>query len=207
MLGEHSYWLGRFGSTRHIRNSRLSLVRILRWRCRSINPPRKSSVSAGFCCLNGEEFDRNPVACYLASTGSPSLVLARIFQLVWSDVGFTAAHILRRPSRFCKVCTMAEIHTDGHERRKRARINIRYSVRIDSSQGVLSGQTKNISRSGALIACACREPLLPGVPLDLTIKRPSAPSIETSARVVWCSVPGFRGDSLICRIGVRFTQS
>jgi len=65
------------------------------------------------------------------------------------------------------------------------------------------GQTKNISRSGALIACACREPLLPGVPLDLTIKRPSAPSIETSARVVWCSVPGFRGDSLICRIGVR----
>jgi len=97
-------------------------------------------------------------------------------------------------------------HANLGERRRRERINLRYAVTIKSSQGILSGETKNISPGGALIACACGEPLLPGEPLDLTIKRPSQTPVEKSAKVVWCSIPGFRNDSLVCQIGVRFTR-
>jgi hypothetical protein len=104
------------------------------------------------------------------------------------------------------VRTMAAINTHGHERRKRGRFDVRYSVTIKSSQGILSGETKNISPSGALIACACAQPIFPTETLDLTIKRPSDSTIETSARVVWSSVPGFRHDSLLCWVGVRFVR-
>jgi hypothetical protein len=101
---------------------------------------------------------------------------------------------------------MAAIDIHGHERRKRRRFDVRYSVTIKSSQGILSGETKNISPSGALITCACAQPIFPDETLDLTIKRPSASPIETSSRVVWSSVPGLRHDSLICRVGVRFVR-
>jgi len=137
---------------------------------------------------------------------SPSLALTRIFQLVWSDLGFTKTRILRRrASPFYKVRIMAAIHEHGQEKRKRERFNVRYPVTIKSSQGLISGETKNISPSGALIVCACGGPILPPETLALTIKRASHSSIETSARVVWSNVRGFRQNSLICWIGVRFT--
>jgi hypothetical protein len=115
------------------------------------------------------------------------------------------ACILRRcASRFCEVSTMAASHTPGHDRRKRERFDIRYSVTIKGPLGTVSGETKNVSSNGALITCASRELLLPGATLDLTIKHASHSSVETSARVVWSNVRGFRHDSLIRWIGVRF---
>jgi hypothetical protein len=93
-----------------------------------------------------------------------------------------------------------------HERRRRQRKTLRYLVTIKSSQGVLSGETKNISLSGALIECPCSEPILPPETLHLTFEGADHPYGETSATVVWSSVPGFRHDSLICRVGVRFTR-
>ena len=105
-----------------------------------------------------------------------------------------------------KACNMAESPTHRDERRSRERTNIRYAVTINSFQGILFGETKNISPSGALIACACRELILPPEMLDLTIKRPPDAPVETSARVVWCNVHGFRTDSLICWLGVRFMR-
>jgi hypothetical protein len=101
---------------------------------------------------------------------------------------------------------MLENHAQSSERRRRQRKTLRYSVTIESSQGVLSGETKNISLSGALIECACSEPILPSETLHLTFEGSSRPHGETPARVVWSSVPGFRDDSLICLIGVRFTR-
>jgi hypothetical protein len=101
---------------------------------------------------------------------------------------------------------MTASHTPGHERRKRERFDLRYSVTIKGPLAVVSGETKNISLSGALITCATREPLFPGSTFDLTIKRPSDSSVETSAKVVWSYVAGFHHDSLICRVGVRFTR-
>jgi hypothetical protein len=104
---------------------------------------------------------------------------------------------------------MPAIHTHDHERRNRERFDMRCSVTIKSSQGVLFGETKNISPSGALIECACGDPILPPQALYLTIKRrpDSESSVKTSARVVWSNVRGFRHDSLICWVGVRFTRS
>jgi hypothetical protein len=120
-------------------------------------------------------------------------------------VGFVKTGILGRcASPFHKVRTMAAIHEHDQEKRKRKRFNVKYPVTIKSSQGVISGKTKNISPSGALIECACGDPILPPETLALTIKRSSHSSVETSARVVWSNVRGFRQDSLICWIGVRF---
>jgi hypothetical protein len=93
-----------------------------------------------------------------------------------------------------------------YERRRRQRKTIRYPVTIKSSRGVLSGETKNISLSGALIECACSEPIFPPATLHLTFGDTSRPDGETPATVVWCSVPGFRDDSLLCVVGVRFTR-
>lgn len=133
--------------------------------------------------------------------------LIRIFHPNCRALDFTKGCILRRrASRFCEECTMEASETPNHERRKRERFDIRCSVKIKGPAGTLFGETKNISPSGALITCASTEPLLPGETLELTIKRPSNLSIETSARVVWCSVPGFGRESLICWIGVRFIR-
>jgi hypothetical protein len=101
---------------------------------------------------------------------------------------------------------MVENLSQRYERRGRQRKTLRYPVTIKSSQGVLSGETKNISLSGALIECACGEPILPPETLHLTFEGSSRPHAETPAMVVWCSVPGFRDDSLVCLVGVRFTR-
>jgi hypothetical protein len=93
-----------------------------------------------------------------------------------------------------------------HERRRRQRKSLRYLVTIKSSQGVLSGKTKNISLSGALIECDCSEPILPAETLHLTFEGAYRPHGETPAMVVWSSVPGFSDDTLTCRLGVRFTR-
>jgi hypothetical protein len=84
------------------------------------------------------------------------------------------------------VCILAQSGTHGHERRKRERFNITYSVTIKSSQSLVAGETWNVSPRGTLITWAYKEPLLPGTTSDLTIKRPSdsSSSCETSAGVI-----------------------
>jgi hypothetical protein len=101
---------------------------------------------------------------------------------------------------------MADSVTHHHERRKRERFNIRYSVTIKSPQGILSGETRNVGVSGAMITCSSKEPLFPGTTFDLTIHPPSDSPVETSARGVGSSVAEFPHHSLIYWVRVCFTR-
>lgn len=46
---------------------------------------------------------------------------------------------------------MAEAHTYTRERRGRERFNVGYSVTIRSSRGLVDGEPKNMSGTGALL--------------------------------------------------------
>jgi len=78
---------------------------------------------------------------------------------------------------------MAEAHTQGPERRERFRFDIRYSVTIRSSRGLIDGETKNMSGTGALISC--KKPLFRGETCDVIIWPPFDAPVETRAMVVW----------------------
>jgi hypothetical protein len=97
---------------------------------------------------------------------------------------------------------MTEAHTHSQERRGRHRFNIAYSVTIRSARGVIDGETKNMSWTGALISC--KKPLLRGETFDVIIGPTFDEPIETAARVVWSRPHDVTGKTGLCEAGVHF---
>jgi hypothetical protein len=95
-----------------------------------------------------------------------------------------------------------EVDNHSQERRGRHRFNIAYAVTIRSSRGVIDGETKNMSGTGALIFC--KKPLSPGETCDLTIWLPFDSPIETAARVVWSRLHDASGKTGLWEAGVQF---
>jgi hypothetical protein len=97
---------------------------------------------------------------------------------------------------------MAEAHTYTQERRGQERINVGYAVTIRSTRGLVEGETKNISGTGALIVC--KTPLSPGETCDLIIWPPSDAPIETAVRVVWSLIDDLNWKTGPWEAGVHF---
>jgi hypothetical protein len=97
---------------------------------------------------------------------------------------------------------MAEAHTYTQERRGQERINVGYAVTIRSSRGLVEGETKNMSGTGALISCS--KPLFPGETYDLIIWPPSDAPIETAVRVVWLLIDDLNWKTGPWEAGVHF---
>ncbi|MBW2580015.1 MAG: PilZ domain-containing protein [Deltaproteobacteria bacterium] len=93
----------------------------------------------------------------------------------------------------------------GRERRQHPRAVVSWPVIIKSSRGLMAGETKDISFTGAFISC--REPLKPSEVLEVSISVSLlSPRVQAIAEVVW-SNPSRSDEEFKPRgMGVRFTK-
>jgi hypothetical protein len=97
---------------------------------------------------------------------------------------------------------MAEARTYTEERRSWERFNIAYAVTIKSSRGLVEGETKNMSGTGALISSS--KPLFPGETCNLILWPPSDAPIETLVKVVWSRLDDLNWKAGPWEAGVHF---
>lgn len=69
------------------------------------------------------------------------------------------------------------------ERRKYSRISVAWPIAIASSEGIIGGQTINITAEGVLISC--EEPLQLNEVLQISIKPPNHQGLEVKGKVIW----------------------
>ena len=93
----------------------------------------------------------------------------------------------------------------GIERRQHPRAVVSWPVIIKSSRGLMAGETKDVSYSGAFIRC--REPLKPKEVLEVSISVSLlCPRVQVTAQVMW-SNSSAPDDELAPRgMGIRFTN-
>jgi uncharacterized protein (TIGR02266 family) len=92
----------------------------------------------------------------------------------------------------------------GAERRQHPRIDINWPVSMETPEGTIDAQIKNISLGGAFIGC--KKPLPIGHAFSLTMTGPDNEPITATAEVVW-SNENVPEDKVVNRgIGVRFIK-
>jgi hypothetical protein len=79
---------------------------------------------------------------------------------------------------------------NGRERRQHARANISWPVKIETAQGIIKGETINLSPAGAYIQCP--ETPKPGEEIVITISPSDHSPLHITAEVIWtASAPPF----------------
>jgi uncharacterized protein (TIGR02266 family) len=92
----------------------------------------------------------------------------------------------------------------GAERRQHPRIDINWPVSIETLEGTIDAEVKNISIGGAFIGC--KKPFPIGQVFSLTITGPDNEPVIATAEVVW-SNENVPEDKVINRgMGVRFIK-
>jgi uncharacterized protein (TIGR02266 family) len=92
----------------------------------------------------------------------------------------------------------------GKQRRKHPRANINWPVSMETSNGTIVAEVKNISLGGAFIYC--EQPLLLGEVFCLTMTGPDNEPVTATAEVVWSNV-NVPNEKVINRgMGVRFIK-
>jgi len=92
----------------------------------------------------------------------------------------------------------------GEERRQHPRMDVNWSVSMETSKGTMAAELKNVSIGGAFICC--KNPLPLGEVFHLTMMGPGKEPVIATAEVVWsnASVPE---EKIINRgIGIRFIK-
>ncbi len=94
---------------------------------------------------------------------------------------------------------------EGTERRRHPRAIVSWPVIIKSTRGFMSGETEDVSYSGAFIRC--REPLKPSEVLEMSISVSLlCPRVQATAEVIWSNVSSSDDESKPRGMGVRFTN-
>ncbi len=93
---------------------------------------------------------------------------------------------------------------EGKERRLQPRVEVRWPVTLLTSEGAISGETRDISMQGAFIYCEKSIPL--SERLVLSVKAPAA-SMQVMAQVVWADNSKDDNKDEPAGIGVRFIWS
>ena len=114
---------------------------------------------------------------------------------------------------FWKVHTRSDldIHTSvklsqdaGEQRRQHPRADINWPVSMETSNGTIEAEVKNISLGGAFICC--KNPLPLGEVFPLTMIGPSDEPVKATAKVVWSNV-NVPEEKVVNRgMGVRFIK-
>ena len=92
----------------------------------------------------------------------------------------------------------------GTEKRCRPRIPIHWSVVVETAQGVIEGEAKDISVDGAFIQYS-EEAELNSV-LRIVFKPPDQRSISLTGRKVWSGNFNIDGKAVFSGVGVHFTD-
>jgi len=100
--------------------------------------------------------------------------------------------------------SLEKVQSYGEERRREARVKVNWSVSMETSEGVLEAELKNISLGGAFICC--KKPLPVGEVFNLTLMAPENEPLKATAKVVW-SNEHLPEEKVIHRgMGVQFLQ-
>ena len=92
----------------------------------------------------------------------------------------------------------------GEEKREHPRANITWPVSMETSDGRIEAQVKNISLGGGFICC--KKPLSIGEVFPLTMLGPDNEPVMATAKVVWSNV-NVPDEKVINRgMGVRFLK-
>ena len=93
---------------------------------------------------------------------------------------------------------------DPIDRRKSPRIDIRWPISIQTDQGVVSGETVNISSEG--VSICCDEPIPLDQILKISILPPDHEMIEISGRITWSDLCGIDTENTTVGIGLCFME-
>jgi c-di-GMP-binding flagellar brake protein YcgR len=85
------------------------------------------------------------------------------------------------------------------ERRREPRAKAKWSVILETAQGVINTETLDISLEGAFVRCL--DPLKPAEPFKMVIRR-----LAVDSEVVWVNVHGPDHSVTPRGMGVQFTQ-
>ena len=92
----------------------------------------------------------------------------------------------------------------GEQKRKHPRANINWPVSMETSDGAIEAEIKNISLGGAFICC--KNPLPIGEVFPLTMIGPDNEPVKATAQVVWSNV-NVPEEKVVNRgMGVRFIK-
>jgi Tfp pilus assembly protein PilZ len=92
----------------------------------------------------------------------------------------------------------------GIKSRGQPRAKIRWPVEIETTSGSISGETQNISTSGAFIFC--QDPANLEDNFQIIIKVPHRQSLSLSAKVIWKTVTTLNDKGSGSGIGVQFSK-
>jgi len=127
------------------------------------------------------------------------IVLALVFLTVWLIYYFWK---LQNPSGADRRMSVNAAQSGGKENREHRRTDINWPVSLETPDGLVAAQIRNISAGGAFICC--QKPLPIGEMFSLTITASDSEPMKATAKVVWsnASVPD---NKVINRgMGVRF---
>jgi hypothetical protein len=88
----------------------------------------------------------------------------------------------------------------GKQKREFYRARISWPVTLETAQGIIDAETKDLSSEGANIHSS--RPLSVDEPVRMTIRPPGKEPLQATAMVMWSSSPGKSGEPVV--IGVRF---
>ncbi len=109
------------------------------------------------------------------------LLLFLVFLLIiWFGYYFLKAG---KGSDAISLPSLARPQTSQEGKRKHPRTNVNWPVSIETPEGMVEAEIKNISLGGAFICC--EKPLPIGTVFQLTIKVPDNEPLEATARAVW----------------------
>ena len=123
------------------------------------------------------------------------------FLLIWLVWYFWKAH---NRSEIDLLASPRLRRKAGEEDRKSLRADVNWSVSMETSDGIIAAEAKNISLGGAFICC--EKPLPIGENFQLTMTVPDNKPISATAKVVWSNI-NVPSEKVINRgMGVRFLK-
>ena len=90
------------------------------------------------------------------------------------------------------------------EKRQHERVEIKWPVKIESSHGPITGETKDVSLGGTFIIC--QKPLPLGESFSLTLYIPDDEPLNITAEVVWSNINVPESKIVTRGMGIRFIK-
>jgi len=139
--------------------------------------------------------------------------LKAIAEVVWSNFNVPESEIVHRGIgiRFSEIShedrqfiakTVKDHHLKSLEMREAKRAGVTWPVTIESAEGILKGETVNVSIGGAFICCQ-KLPALEKT-FRLTINPPQHQPLKTTAEVVWSNFNVPESEIVKRGMGIRF---
>ena len=90
------------------------------------------------------------------------------------------------------------------ERRKQARIDVRWPVAVLSDHGTIRGETRNISSGG--VSIFCDEPLRLDASYRIAVTPPERSALGVTGKVTWSDLYGMEDGQTAVGMGICFVE-